>query len=172
MEPNKDLQSTQDIPVDNSITFELKSLITADKAHITDIAKSIVEQVSRGELDPVRSFGHAKKILEIATLLVENIRPYMADHVHVSKGESVVYDNIEYTQAETGVKYDYSSSKDLIYDEIMIRFKSVEKEKKEREAYLKTVKKDTGAFDPETSESWIIKPPVKSGQLSVKSELK
>lgn len=172
MEDFKDLQDPQIAEQSNELTFEVKSLLQADKAVITDISKHLVARIANGELDPVRAFLHNKKILELATLNDKNFRPYFNDHARVGKGETLVQYNVKITQAETGVHYDYSACEDLTYNSIMEEFERISALKKEREEFLKTIKKETGAFDPETSESWVIKPPIKSGTLGFKTELK
>ena len=157
---------------ETGLTFELKNLIHADKSGIEDLSKAIVQQVADGDLDPTYAFIHAKKINELSTLLVNNIKPYMVDKNMPSKGEKLVMYNVEFTQAEVGVKYDYSGTGDRVYEEIMERFNKVKAEKDEREKFLKTIKKPTGTYDTETGEGWEIQPPVKSGTVSVKTELK
>jgi len=156
----------------SGLSFELQSLIQADKALITDISKHIVAKVANGELDPVKAFLHNKKILELATLNDKNLRPYFNDHAKVSKGETSIQYNVKISQAETGVKYDYKVCGDKIYDDLMEEKEKLDIKIKEREAFLKTIKSKTGVFDPDTSEGWEINPPLRSGTLGYKTELK
>ncbi len=156
----------------DDITRHLSSLVTTDKSGITALAQNIVNQVEIGISDPIRSFSSAKKLSELADLVMKNLRPKLLDSLKIGKNEVFVKDNVEFTQAETGVSYNYASCEDLTYNEIMTRFTAVSAEKKAREDFLKTIVRDTGAFDVDSGESWTIHPPVRSGTLGVKTELK
>lgn len=169
---NKDLQEQEVSRVDTGLSFELKSLIDADKAQLENISKYLVSQVADGYIDPVKAFLHNRKIHELAKMNEANLRPYFNDHANVAKGETSIQYNVKITQAETGVKYDYSACGDKIYDKIIKDLEELTEKKKERELFLKSVKSTTGVFDPETSEAWKVEPPIKSGTLGYKTELK
>ena len=166
------LQEQEAANSNNGLSFELKSLIDADKAKIENISKYILSQVAEGVLDPIQAFLHNKKILELAKLNEINLRPYFNDHANVSKGETSIQYNVKITQAETGVSYDYSTCGDLTWNKLTADLARIKEEIKERESFLKSVKKETGCFDPETSESWVVTSPVRSGTLGYKTELK
>lgn len=162
----------QEIQEERGLTFELKSLLQADKSMITALSQHLVDKVAKGLLDPVDAFSHAKKIGETSDLLMENLRPFMESHINISKGEKYIKYGIEFTQADIGVKYDYSNTGDREYEEIMGRFNAVKKEKDAKEAELKKLTKPRHEFNPETGETWTVNPPVRSGRVGIKTEFK
>jgi len=157
---------------ESGLTLELQSLMQADKARITDVSQNLVDKVAKGMIDPVKAFIHAKKIHETATLLVENLRPYLNAHLNVAKGETLTMYNIEFTQAELGVKYDYKSCGDPEYEEIMKEFEKIDKRKKAKEKELKGITKARTELDEDTGELIKINPPIKTGAMGYKTELK
>lgn len=166
------LREFEDANTETGLTLELGSLMQADKALIGDISRHLVDRVACGELDAVKAFIHAKKILEVATSLVDNIRPYLANHLNIAKGEKLVMYNVEFAQTETGVKYDYLSSNDPEYKAIHEEFEILKKKKEAKEKELKAMTTSKTLYDEDTSELIKITPPIKKGKLGYTTEIK
>lgn len=143
-----------------------------DKSAIATIAANMEEAIKEGFIDPLDVLISAKKGVEIYKAIEAKIRPLAESEARVSKGESLTKYYAEITQAETGVKYDYSSCGDKIWSDLNEKATEITKELKEREKFLQGVNKEQGCFDPETGESWTVKPPIRSGKMGLKITLK
>lgn len=175
MGKNKELfTETRELEIqeERGLALEVKSLLGANKERITALSQNLVDKVSLGLVDAVDAFSHAKAINETSTLIMENLRPFMESKMNIAKGEKYIKNSIEFTQAEIGVKYSYEGCGDREYEEIMVRFNAVKKEKEDKEKELKALTKAKNMFDPETGDTWTVNPPLKSGRLGIKTELK
>lgn len=157
----------------NGLTFQLASLYDADKKTIQGISKQIEQRVKDGELDSVKAFIHARKGTELFKDLEERLRPHMESDATVPAGEEgLTMFNCHLQRADTGVKYDYAHCNDAIWNKLDADIKVLSEAKKEREAYLKSIKAKTDELDEETGEAWSINPPIRTGRSGIKVSLK
>lgn len=156
---------------EQGLSFELKSLLQADKAHISELSKHLVDKVATGDLDPFKAYIHNKKILELATSNEKNLRPYV-NSKGVPKTGLTMY-NVEFTAKSDASKYDYTVCEDKEWNELQNKLTALKKEITEREAFLKALKKDIELVDIDSGETYTIHPPIKtSGAENFSSTIK
>lgn len=93
-------------------------------------------------------------------------------HEAVKYGEKTfAHLGAEVTIAELGVKYDYSHCKDTVWERLDQEELSVKESKKNREAFLKSLKEPMTVVDESTGEMVTIVPPIRKGTTGVKITL-
>lgn len=154
---------------ETGLSFELNNLISIDKAMIRQKVDAVVLTIQDGWADPLEALIFAKKGKELFDALEKNVRP-LAEAKAIGKG--LVKHNCDITEAMTGVKYDYSTCGDPEWEELSQMAENAKKALTKREDFLKYITKDIEVVDTETGETHTIKPPVKSGKLGLKLEIK
>lgn len=150
------------------LSLELKGLISINKSTIKEKVETVVNGIHDGWIDPVDAFIYSKKGGEFFTLLEKNVRP-LAEEKPIGK-DFRKYDCV-ITEAMNGVKTDYSNCGHPEYDEVMQKIEELTVQRKELEKFLSGITKPTDIVLNE-AEVYKINPPIKSGKLGFKLEIK
>ena len=141
---------------------EQVELLNWSKSEITERAKAIVFGVAEGVSDPVQEYLKVKKGLEFFTQAEKNLKPYF-NGTQLNKGE--LYFGCDIVEKESGVKYDYSVCNDPEWNSLNAAIEVAKESLKERETFLKALKKPLDTFDVDSGETFQIMPPLKTGSL-------
>lgn len=152
-----------------TVSIDIASLLTMDKADISEIISDKIEAISEGWIDPVDLFIYSKKLEYLTKTLVDLVK----DKVDPSLfGKDHVKHGVELSEGMTGVKYDFSKCGDPEYDHLSQMANDVDVKLKERQDFLKAVKAPMEIVNTETSETFTINPPTKTGKLSPIAKIK
>lgn len=162
-------ETTTTTNTETGLSFELSNLISIDKATIRQKVDAVSMSIQEGWTDPLDALIVAKKGKEFFDALEKNVRPY-AEAKPIGKG--LVKYSTEISEAMTGVKYDYSHCDDSEWALLSLANEQAKAKLTERENFLKGVTKDMEIVDTDTGETYTIHPPVKSGKLGLKLEIK
>lgn len=165
------MQLRQDDEVANyqqGISFE--HLLDAKKDNIRNAVQTIFDAVQAGEADSLKSLLLAVKGKALFTDLEKAIRPLAEKHnvYKIEKNYSAFDCNIDV--ADSAVSYDYSTCNDPEWQYLSERKAFFEKELKERESFLKSLKNDMDVIVQ--GEPVTIKPPTKSSKTGLKITIK
>lgn len=153
----------------NEVGMDLKSLLTMTKADISEIVSDKIEAVSDGWIDSVDLFIYSKKLEYLTKTLLDAIK----DKVDPSTfGKDYVKYGVELSEGMTGVKYDYSTCGDIIFQELSGIVVKMDEKLKERQGFLKGIKSPLEVVNPDTGETYTINPPTKTGKLSPIAKIK
>ncbi len=142
----------------------------ASKNEVAKISNDIKTVIIEGEINSLEALKYLK-ILEtaIGNVLkdkeVESVMIHDAEGYHKEDLEGLY--GCEYLIRETGVKYDYSKTDDTVYYDLVEKKKKLDKEIKDREAFLKSV---TG--EVYNADGVMLSPPIKSSKTKVVLTLK
>jgi hypothetical protein len=153
---------------ETGLSLELNNLLSIDKAGIKQKVDAVMVTIQDGWTDPLDALIMAKKGVDLFSSLEKNIRPF-AEAKGAQKG--LVKYSTEISEAMTGVKYDYSACGDPIYNELKEASDKASEAVKERETFLKAISKPMDIVVNE-AEVYTIKPPIKTGKLGLKLEIK
>lgn len=156
-----------EVLTESGVELSTDSLLNLNKSYIGRIVDTLTVRVLDGELDEVQLLVVAKKGQELFGQLEKKIRPIAEDKVKLGKGEIYTKFGVAISQAEQGVRYDFSYCNDPVWEHLKEAAAQANEALKAREATLKTITKPTGMFDPETGESFEVQPPVRSGKLGL-----
>lgn len=148
-----------------------QQLIIQDTRSVADIVASARNNIIEGNIDPMQALA----VLTSFERAIEQVKndPQVRDIClrELSKyGKSgATIGEFTFTEAEAGVKYDYSQCGCSEYEELQESRTQIDNRLKEIEKALK-VMPISGMADPETGEIWY--PPVKSSKTIIKATKK
>ena len=150
------------------LAMELNSLLTSNKADLTEKISDALQVVEDGNIDPLDALIYAKKLEYISKELLAGLKG-KAD----IQGGKFSRHNADIFEQMMGVKYDCSVCNDPEYDALILELEPLLEKKKQIETRLKAVTKPYNVYDSNTGEIlYTINPPIKSGSLSLKLTLK
>lgn len=147
------------------------SLFETTKAERQDFAQYVVNGLKDGLSDPLKVHLQVKCMEDLIKQITSH--PDYKDLTldEASKyGKSFQMHNAKFEVKEMGVKYDYSACGDPVYNELSQKMAELEKELKDRQAFLKAVKPGTEILVED--EVVVLYPPVKSSTTSITVNLK
>jgi len=153
---------------ETGVSLELSKLLTFDKADIFEVVSTVVERVNDGWVDPLDALIYAKK----GELLFKEVISGIKSKVEVPAEKGYTKYHAQLTEKMSGVKYDYSECGDPTWNDLQAQIDKLTTEKKDRESFLKSLKKETTIVDDESGEVITLQPPVKSGSMSIALTLK
>lgn len=142
---------------EQGLSFEVKSLMHADKAMIGELSKHLVERVAEGEVDAYKAYIHVKKIVELSNSIEKNLRPYVNSKGIPKTGLTMF--NVAFTSKSDADTYDFTVCEDKEWNEMQAKLKTLKEDIKNREIFLKTIKKPKTEIDEETGDIYTINPP-------------
>lgn len=148
-----------------------KALIIQDTRSVANIVASIRTNIIEGNIDPIEALAAITSIAK-ATEQVKN-DPQVQDIClrELSKygKQGVTIGEFTFTEAEAGVKYDYSNCGSSEYEELVKTREDIDSRIKQLEKALKAMP-ERGLADTVTGEIWY--PPTKSSKTIIKATTK
>jgi hypothetical protein len=134
------------------LSIKLDNLMTANKAYITTLSQSVIQDVRDGNIDATEVLVYASKGLEFFKGVVDNVRPIVASK-QIQKGGIKLYDT-EIIEKKNPDKYDFSVCSDSEWDKLNASLEDTKAKMKVRETFLKSLTEQVATMDGE-----IINPP-------------
>jgi hypothetical protein len=134
------------------LSIKLDNLMTANKAYITTLSQSVIQDVRDGNIDATEVLIYASKGLEFFKGVVDNVRPIVASK-QIQKGGIKLYDT-EIIEKKNPDKYDFSVCSDSEWDKLNASLEDTKAKMKVRETFLKSLTEQVATMDGE-----IINPP-------------
>lgn len=132
-----------------------------------NLAENLVAQVRNGSVDAVTAFVQIKAIEEVCEQFMKN--PYIGTAVQsavVVRGKDATYGGAKVAISNT-TRYDYATSGDPQYLELIKQKESVASQLKAREMFLKAITDEQTIVDKETGAIVTIQPPTKTVSQSL-----
>lgn len=133
-----------------------------------NLAESLVAQVKDGKVDAVTAFAQIKAIAEVCDRFMKN--PAISEAVKSAalvRGKDAGFGGAKVGISST-TRYDFESSGDPRYLELIKQKDIIANQIKSREMYLKAITDDQTVIDRETGTVIKIVPPVKTVSQSLK----
>jgi P2-related tail formation protein len=140
------------------------SELVASKINQLSFVQSIVNRVIEGEETAINTAARLKFMSDAFKDASEQLKPYVIDEAmrYDSKESIIAIGGYEVKITEMGVKYDFSECNHPRLTEVVKAIDKLNDERKEIEAFLKTVKKSMSIADESTGgEEITIYPPSK-----------
>lgn len=154
-------------PLSKGLTLTGNNLLKMDMATIETIARSLVQQVQDGNMDALDLLVYAKKGAAFFKAIDDNVKDYAYAKQYATKGVAYDVHGCKVEASELGVKYDYKSSQDPTYSELLTKFEAAKKNKEDREKFLKSIKDKLNFVDDDGVGHTIFEP-IKSGTMGYK----
>lgn len=146
-------------------------LIIQDTRSIADIVASATTNIIEGYVNPIEAYAVLTDYEKAIAQIKDNpqVRDICLRELSKYGKDGVTIGEYTYTEAEAGVKYDYSNCGSSEYAELLESRTQIDNRLKQIEKALK-VMPVSGMADPETGEMWY--PPVKSSKTIIKATKK
>lgn len=144
------------------------ALMPATAVEVAKFSKMLIQSVRSGDLNPLQLIVQ----LHALTKVYEEVREEIEDNV-LKEAEKYPEKVIErygarIEKSEVGTKYSYATSKDIQWEQLDAEFKAIERKRKDREEFLRTLKEPLTAVNEETGEVYKIMPPFKTSKAGFK----
>ena len=155
----------------NLATNNVLSIFATTKETRQQFAQVVIDEMKLGIADPMKIHLQVKCMEDFIKQITSHpdYKDLTLDEA-AKYGKSFEMHNAKFEVKEMGVKYDYSACGDPIYNELSQKMAELEKEIKDRQAFLKAVKPGTEILVED--EVVILYPPVKTSTTSITVNLK
>ena len=147
------------------------TIFNTSKTGIEKYVNQCIHEVEAGILEPLHMAVYLKTMEKIVEGIQKGIKE--AALTEAQKYEkSFDFHGARIEQTELGTKYDYSTCQDIAWNKLDEEIKLLSEKKKQREAFLKTVKDGMTLVEEETGETWKVFPPLKTSTTGIKITIK
>lgn len=153
---------------DQNLNAVVSGELLPTKANAAIIAHKIVKACEEGETDPLQTWARLIGVEETIKAAKEGIKESCIKELEKHKGGTSIL-SAKMEKIEAGTKYDYSGCP--VWRELKATSDAAAADLKDRETYLKGVKKEIHETNPDTGEVRIIYPPTKTSTEAVKITL-
>ncbi len=136
--------------------------IAGDRATLDSFTETLSMEVVNGEIDPIWLHGTLTKFIKNLQALKELNENELS--LDIDKFETHGY---KFAKKEAGTKYDFSNCNHPRLTDLYAKETKINKEKKDIEALLKTLKNPTTIVDEETGDIVTINPPIKTSKTII-----
>lgn len=135
---------------------------------VAKFSKGIIESVKSGDANALEVLVMLRALELVSELVRDEIGANVltaAEKYHEKKFEAF---GAIIERCENGTKYSYETSKDVEWEQLDSEFKNIERRRKEREEFLRTLREPMTVVNQETGEVYEIRPPLKKSKSGVR----
>lgn len=143
------------------------AILPNTKEQIELFANKLISEIENGQVNPLELIIIQKSFEKMFDKVKETLTKAMVDEAE-KYGKKFEFKGAKIELVEAGVKYDYSSCGDTQYTRVNEQILQLSEVKKQREAFIKSLKEPMQVLDEETSELVTVYPPKKSSTTTLK----
>lgn len=147
-------------------------VLLSNPTSVAEMVANAKEVVLSGDIDPITAFVNIQKMAKAIETYSKDkdIRRVTLDALQLYGQKSVTKGDATLEIAETGTRYDYSTTGDARIAELYELKKALDADIKEREQYLKSLPSSgVQVVDPESGEVATLYPPVKTSTTWIRT---
>ena len=129
------------------------------KETIKEQSLALLKDLDEGHFSPLHLAAQLKFVEDVITNIKEEVRQRVIAEQDKYGKEKMTYHGASFDIKEAGVKYDFTECNDDIWNDIYQQMEALNEKRKEREAFLKTLKERFTYIDESTGEIVTIYPP-------------
>ena len=143
-------------------------LMPSKASEVAQFSAQIIKAVQGGEANPLEVLVMLRSLEAVSEMVREEIEDNILNEAekHSEKKFNAFGAIIE--RAEVGVKYNYGTSKDTVYERLQVDADTAKRKLDERTAFLRGLKDPMTIVDEMTGEIVTITPPLKKSKSGVK----
>ena len=145
------------------------STLPSSKAELAAFGRMLKDEILAGDKEPLPILVQLKVIEKVVADVLEDeeIKHYFLKEFQLyEKEKSIKVNGATLEQREAGVKYDYPSCGDVVWNNLDKQIKELTDKRKEREKFLQNIPYDSGVVDSENG-NFITRPPKSSKTMVV-----
>lgn len=143
------------------------TVLPSNKEEVRNFAKQIIATVESGGIDPLKLSLRLYWIEKLSEAISKPIKEAIMKEAD-KYGKSFEMMGVKVEQVEAGTKYDYSACNDPKWNELDEMIKKLGDQKKDREAFLKSINGHVEVPDETTGEMVVVTSPIKSSTTTLK----
>ena len=143
------------------------SVLPSGKQQVATFTQKLKNEILASDRNPLPILVQLKYIEKVITetLKDEEIKyHFLKEFLLYDKEKIVTVNGAKLSESETGVKYDFNASGDVVWMDLDKQIKDLTEKRKERETFLKGIPYDEGFVDPEHG-NFITRPPKTSDTM-------
>jgi hypothetical protein len=151
----------------NLINIDDTTIDSITNETIETHANKIIDAIVNGEIDPLKLAVQIKYFEDVIDKIKDTLKSEVITELNkYSRNEAITKFSSEFKVKEYGTKYDYSNCNDDNWNNCNELIAHTSKLKKDREAFLKTIKESITTVDPQTGEVKTLFAPIKTSTTS------
>lgn len=143
-------------------------LMPSTAGEVARFSKSLIESVKSGQLNPLELVVQLHALTKVYELVREEIEENILKEAEKYPEKVIERYGARIEKAEVGVKYDYSTSRDPVWEQLDSETKSLTERRKSREEFLRTLQEPLTTLDKDSGEVNEVRPPVRYSKSGVK----
>lgn len=143
-------------------------MMPSKASEVAQFSKQIIESVRQGDANPLEVLVMLRALEAVSELVREEIGENILTAAEKYPEKKFEAFGAIMERSEVYTRYDYEASKDVEWEQLDSEFKTIERKKKDREAFLRALKDPMTVVSPETGEVYQIRPPFKKSKSGVK----
>lgn len=147
-------------------------LMPSNLQQVAKFSKQLIQSVMDGETNPLELLVLLRALEKTSETVIDCIRENINSEAAKFSEREIEMFGARLEKSEVGTKYDYASTGDVVWETRDSSVKAAESLRKEREAFLRTLRQPMTVVDESTGEVTQIKPPLKRSTTFVKVSLK
>jgi len=132
-----------------------------NKEIIKETSLALLNDIDEGFMHPLQVAAQFKFIEDVIANVKEELRQRVVAEKDKYGKDTMTYHGATFDIKEAGIKYDFSHCEDAIWNDIDKKMQMLTERRKEREAFLKSLKERLTYVDESTGEIVTIYPPQK-----------
>ena len=143
------------------------STLPSNKTELAKFSRMLKDEILASTKDPLPILVQLKVIEKVVAdvLKDEEIKyHFLKEFLLYDKEKIVTVNGAKLSESETGVKYDFNASGDVVWMDLDKAIKDLTEKRKERETFLKGIPYDQGVVDP-VNGNFITRPPKTSDTM-------
>lgn len=139
--------------------------IELTKTNVNSFSNQIVFEYKTGNKNPFDYLGELEFISQAIEKAKSEIRELLIEELHFYENKTKTKNGIQFKLKESGVKYDYASTKK--WNELNDEMEQMKTQIKDLESHLKSLKAKQTMVDESTGELIELFPPIKSSKTTI-----
>lgn len=132
-----------------------------NKDTIKETSLALLNDIDEGHMHPLQVAAQFKFVEDVIANVKEEVRQRVVAEQSKYGKERMTFHGATFDIKEAGIKYDYSHCEDDIWNDLDKQIQALTELRKEREAFLKTLKERFTYIDESTGEIITLYPPQK-----------
>jgi hypothetical protein len=151
---------------------ELLTMMASTSTQIDIFSDGVIESVQGGEINPLTVLIQLKAMEKASERILKEIRPNLLTEAAKHPGNEFEYMGNKITKAEHGIKYDYLSCGDPVYNELLFQLGKLTDKMKSRESFLRSINGSETVIDEKFGEVCKVTPPIKKSTPGLNVSIK
>lgn len=144
------------------------SLMPSTASQVAKFSKQLIESVRDGRTNPLELIVQLHALTKVYEEVKDEIEENVLTEANKYPEKVIERYGARIEKAEVGVKYNYSSSRDVEWERLDSEIKSLEARKKDRETFLKALPEPITTVNKDTGEVEEIRPPMKTSKTGIR----